>query len=124
MSAIETRELTKVYRTYKKAPGLWGAIKGLGKRDYEEVRAAVLAPRGQAVVAMAARTPRAKPRIVARLSGPCTIAAIDADVIATEHGVAHLREASLNERVQRMIAVANPEDREAVTAQARGLGLL
>ena len=40
MAAIETRELTKVYRTYKKAPGLWGAIKGLGKREYEDVRAA------------------------------------------------------------------------------------
>src|SRR6201995_5075366 len=40
MSVIETKELTKVYRTYKKAPGLWGAIKGLGKREYEEVRAA------------------------------------------------------------------------------------
>jgi len=40
MSAIETRDLTKVYRTYKKAPGLWGAIKGLGRREYEEVRAA------------------------------------------------------------------------------------
>ncbi|MEP6672141.1 MAG: ATP-binding cassette domain-containing protein, partial [Chthoniobacter sp.] len=40
MSAIETKELTKVYRTYKKAPGLWGAVKGLGKREYAEVRAA------------------------------------------------------------------------------------
>ena len=40
MSAIETKDLTKVYRTYKKAPGIMGAIKGLGKRDYEEVRAA------------------------------------------------------------------------------------
>jgi ABC-2 type transport system ATP-binding protein len=39
-AAIETKELTKVYRTYKKAPGLWGAIKGLGHREYEEVRAA------------------------------------------------------------------------------------
>jgi ABC-2 type transport system ATP-binding protein len=40
MSAIETQGLTKVYRTYKKAPGILGAIKGLGKREYEEVRAA------------------------------------------------------------------------------------
>src|SRR5512139_2573195 len=40
MSAIESKGLTKVYRTYKKAPGLWGAIKGLGHREYEEVRAA------------------------------------------------------------------------------------
>ena len=40
MSTIECRGLTKVYRTYKKAPGLWGAIKGLGHREYQEVRAA------------------------------------------------------------------------------------
>ena len=40
MPAIETHDLTKVYRTYKKAPGLWGAIKGLGRREYEDVRAA------------------------------------------------------------------------------------
>src|SRR6516165_9316397 len=40
MSAIETKGLTKVYRTYRKEPGLIGAIKGLGKRHYEEVRAA------------------------------------------------------------------------------------
>jgi len=40
MATVETHELTKVYRTYKKAPGLWGAIKGLGHREYEEVRAA------------------------------------------------------------------------------------
>jgi len=39
MSAIETHALTKTYRTYKKAPGLWGAIKGLGRREYEETRA-------------------------------------------------------------------------------------
>src|SRR5688572_25080435 len=40
MSVIETVELTKIYRTYQKAPGLWGAIKGLGRRRYQEVRAA------------------------------------------------------------------------------------
>ncbi len=40
MPTIETRGLTKVYRTYKKAPGLWGAVKGLGRREYEEVHAA------------------------------------------------------------------------------------
>lgn len=40
MSAIEARGLTKTYRTYRKEGGLWGAIKGLGKREYDEVRAA------------------------------------------------------------------------------------
>jgi len=37
---VETRGLTKIYRSYRKQPGLLGAIKGLGKRNYDEVRAA------------------------------------------------------------------------------------
>ncbi len=39
MSMIEADGLTKTYRTYRKEPGLWGAVKGLGKRQYDEVRA-------------------------------------------------------------------------------------
>jgi ABC-2 type transport system ATP-binding protein len=40
MSAIEARGLTKTYRTYRKERGLWGSIKGLVKRHYDETRAA------------------------------------------------------------------------------------
>ena len=40
MSAIEAKGLTKIYRTYKKKPGLWGAVRGLFRREYEELRAA------------------------------------------------------------------------------------
>jgi ABC-2 type transport system ATP-binding protein len=40
MSAIEARDLTKIYRTYRKERGLWGAIKGLVRRQYDETRAA------------------------------------------------------------------------------------
>src|SRR6266481_1697178 len=40
MSAIEARDLTKVYRTYRKERGLWGAIKGLVRRRYDETPAA------------------------------------------------------------------------------------
>lgn len=40
MSVIESRNLTKIYRTYRKEVGLWGSIKGLVKRKYEEIRAA------------------------------------------------------------------------------------
>ena len=40
MSVIETNGLTKTYRTYKKEAGLWGAVMGLGRRHYDEVRAA------------------------------------------------------------------------------------
>src|SRR6266446_2434329 len=40
MAAIEARDLTKVYRTYRKEGGLWGAVKGLVRRRYDETRAA------------------------------------------------------------------------------------
>jgi ABC-2 type transport system ATP-binding protein len=40
MSAIEARDLTKIYRTYRKERGLRGSIKGLVKRRYDETRAA------------------------------------------------------------------------------------
>lgn len=40
MSAIEASGLTKVYRTYRKENGLWGAVKGLVRRRHEETRAA------------------------------------------------------------------------------------
>ena len=40
MSLIEADGLTKIYRTYRKEPGLRGAIKGLVRRKYDETRAA------------------------------------------------------------------------------------
>ena len=40
MPAIEARDLTKVYRSYRKEPGLLGAVKGLVRRTHDEVRAA------------------------------------------------------------------------------------
>src|SRR5215210_1303341 len=40
MSVIETRGLTKIYRTYRKESGLRGSIKGLGRRKYDEIGAA------------------------------------------------------------------------------------
>jgi ABC-2 type transport system ATP-binding protein len=38
--AIEVRNLTKVYRTYQKEAGFWGAFKGLVHRRYKETAAA------------------------------------------------------------------------------------
>lgn len=39
-AVIQVEALTKLYRTYKKAPGFSGALKGLLKREYETVAAA------------------------------------------------------------------------------------
>src|SRR5271156_3010015 len=38
--AIEVRALTKIYRTYQKEAGFWGALKGLAHRRYKETAAA------------------------------------------------------------------------------------
>ena len=40
MPVIDTRGLTKIYRTYRKESGLRGSIKGLVRRKYDEIRAA------------------------------------------------------------------------------------
>lgn len=37
---IEVENLTRVFRTYRKQPGLWGGVKGLVRREFEEVVAA------------------------------------------------------------------------------------
>lgn len=39
MPVIEVKDLTKTFRTYKKQPGFSGAIRGLFKREYEQVAA-------------------------------------------------------------------------------------
>ena len=36
MLAIEVKNLTKTFRTYKKQPGFSGAVKGLFRRKYEQ----------------------------------------------------------------------------------------
>jgi acyl-CoA hydrolase len=100
-----------------------GGVGGLN--DF--VRGARLAPQGQAVIALPSRqhtrdgTPGA-PRIVATLSGPATVAACDADMVVTEYGVAHLRNATLDQRARALIAIAHPDDRDALRAAARRAG--
>jgi ABC-2 type transport system ATP-binding protein len=37
---IHVQKLTKVYRTYEKEPGFWGALRGLAHRRYKETAAA------------------------------------------------------------------------------------
>src|SRR5436309_14822912 len=40
MAAIEASKLRDVYHTYRQERGLWGSIKGLVRRRYDETRAA------------------------------------------------------------------------------------
>jgi acetyl-CoA hydrolase len=122
-SALEVSLLGEVNaETVSEANGRWRHVGGVGGLS-EFVRAAVQAPRGQSVIALASRTPRGRPRVVARLSGPATLAATDADLVVTEHGVACLRHASMAQRVRQMIAIAHPEDRNSLQSEARAFGL-
>jgi acyl-CoA hydrolase len=56
-------------------------------------------------------------RIVARLSGPASVARADAGLIVTEHGIADLRGLPLAERRERMLAIADPAHRAALEAE-------
>ncbi len=57
-------------------------------------------------------------RIVSRLSGPVSTPRSEGFVVVTEHGVADLREATLSQRVERMIAIADPDHRAELDASA------
>lgn len=105
------------------AEGRWRHVGGVGGLP-DFIRAARLSRNGQSVIALPSRTARQKPRIVARLGGPCTVAASDADRVVTEYGVALLRDANYGQRVRRMLDIAHPDDRDALAAQARAVGML
>ncbi|QJW84154.1 acetyl-CoA hydrolase [Ramlibacter terrae] len=86
------------------------------------IRGAGAARNGRPIVALPSRTAgKGIARIVARLNGPAGAARSDAPIIVTEHGIADLRGLSLRQRVERMIAVAHPEDRDALRQAARPL---
>ena len=87
-----------------------GGLGGLG--DF--VRTARLSEGGRGIVALASTSRDGKrSRIVAGTSrGQVTLSRGDADMVITEWGVADLRFATFEERVHRMIAIADPRFRE------------
>ncbi|HWJ82467.1 MAG TPA: acetyl-CoA hydrolase/transferase C-terminal domain-containing protein [Nocardioides sp.] len=72
---------------------------------------------GVPVVALPSAT-RTASRIVADLAGPVSTPRSEQVVVVTEHGVADLRDATLSQRVERMIAVADPAHRAALDQSA------
>ncbi len=89
-----------------------------GQVDF--IRGALAAPGGRSVIGLPARTGKGTPRIVAQLnSGIVTVPRADADIVVTEFGSAELRGKSIAERVSAMIAIAHPDDRDALAQQAR-----
>lgn len=86
-----------------------------GQVDF--IRASWLSPGGRSVIALPS-TARGRTRIVRSLDGPVTTARSDADIVATEHGIAELRGQPVEERIRRMIAISDPSVREQLQASA------
>lgn len=79
------------------------------------VRGAALAEGGRAIIALPARRADGASRIVPLLpAGPVSLTRHDADHVATEYGVAVLRDADVHTRAERLIAIAAPEHRDAL----------
>ena len=83
-----------------------------GQTDF--VRGTQLSERGRSIVAMSARVSESGPsRIVPVLSsGIATAPRSDTDVVVTEYGVAKLKGCTVEDRAERLISVAHPDDRE------------
>ncbi len=89
-----------------------GGLGGLG--DF--ARSARLSEEGRGIVALASTSRDGKrSRIVsATANGQVTLGRGDADLVITEWGIADLRDASFEQRAQRMIAIADPRFREGL----------
>ena len=82
------------------------------------VRGAKASPDGRSILALPATASGGKrSRIVAGFSPgvPVTIPRSDADWVVTEYGAAHLRYATVEERAERLIAIAAPQHRDALS---------
>jgi acetyl-CoA hydrolase len=116
-SAIEADLTGQVNAEY--AGGRYVGAPG-GHVDF--MRGARAAARGRSIVAMRARAAGGQPRIVAALAGaPVTCARTDVDTVVTEYGAAELIGKTLSQRIGAMIAIAHPDDREALAREARAI---
>jgi 4-hydroxybutyrate CoA-transferase len=78
------------------------------------VRGARLSKGGRSIIALPSTAGREASRIVPRLGEADVVSCprADADIVVTEHGVAHLRDRSIDERADALIAIADPSFRE------------
>jgi acyl-CoA hydrolase len=89
-------------------------------------RGAALSPGGRSIVALPATAAGGSvSRIVARLGegAVATATRTDVDAVVTEHGVAWLRGASVEERAERLISIADPDHRRSLEQAAEDSSL-
>jgi acyl-CoA hydrolase len=88
-----------------------------GQVDF--VRAGNRSPGGHSIIALPATAKGGQiSRITVNLSGPVTTARSDVDIIVTEFGAAQLKGQTLAERTRRLIAIAHPDFRDGLSAEA------
>ncbi|MGZ3744117.1 MAG: acetyl-CoA hydrolase/transferase family protein [Pseudobdellovibrionaceae bacterium] len=90
-------------------------ISGVGGQ-IDFIRGASLSQQGKPIIALTSRTHKGVPRVVTMLKEGAGVVTTRAHVhfVVTEHGVAELFGKTLNERAKALIAIAHPEDREAL----------
>ncbi|WP_328394055.1 acetyl-CoA hydrolase/transferase family protein [Nocardia sp. NBC_00416] len=90
-----------------------------GQVDF--VRGALASKGGRSVIGLPSRTlGKGYSRIVPLVeSGVVTVGRADADVVVTEFGVAHLRGRGIRGRIEQMISIAHPDDRERLAMSVR-----
>jgi 4-hydroxybutyrate CoA-transferase len=83
------------------------------------VRGARLAKGGRSILALPSSAGGKTSRIVPRLGEDDVVSCprADADIVVTEHGVAHLRDKSIDERAEALIAIAHPSFRDALAGE-------
>jgi acyl-CoA hydrolase len=79
------------------------------------VRGARASHGGFSVFGLPARA-GARSRIVAQVQGPVSTPRSDVGYVVTEYGIADLRGATVAQRIDRLLAIAHPEDRAALAA--------
>jgi acyl-CoA hydrolase len=144
MRAVDFTNDTQVIRTFARMVAINSAIAvdltgqvnadSIGTRFYSGVggqmdfiRGAALAAEGRAIVALPSTAVRGTvSRIVPVLEPGAGVVTTRAHVrtIVTEHGVAELFGRSVSERARALIAIAHPDHRDGLTADARRLRLI
>ena len=88
------------------------------------VRGARLSRGGRSILALPATAAGGKAsRIVPRLGESDVVSCprADADIVVTEHGIAHLRDKSIDERAEALIAIADPDFRDQLASDWHAL---
>jgi 4-hydroxybutyrate CoA-transferase len=87
------------------------------------VRGARLSKRGRSILALPSTASGKTSRIVPRLGEADVVSCprADADIVVTEHGIARLRDKSLDERAEALIAIADPAFRDELANRWQAL---